>query len=86
MGEKESGVYSVFMDWVDNAMVEMEKALNEIDPKQADLEDLHHLMFRITEKMLTAFMLHQDERLLWQMEKMQDLMKKVREYKIASSM
>jgi hypothetical protein len=78
--------HELFLDWVGVAMVELEQLVNNLEPNHPELDIIHTQMVILCSKMLKAFMRNGNERILVQIEQMQELMRTVRRKQNATAM
>jgi len=78
--------HEYFLLWVDEAMEELEMLVDKLEVANPDLDIIHSQMVIVNSKMLTAFMRNGNEGILFQIERMQNLMRKVRSKQNASAM
>jgi pentose-5-phosphate-3-epimerase len=76
----------IFLDMVDGTLVELTREINALTPKHPELDIIHTQMVVLCSKMLKAFMKNGNERILVQVEQLQDLMRIVRSKQNATAM
>jgi hypothetical protein len=76
----------VMMEWVDNALTVVEKYIEFLNCNDSDLELLYEKMFEVSEKMMNFFLMRPSEELLLKIEKVQELMRKVKAKQNATAM
>jgi hypothetical protein len=75
-----------FLDWVAEAMKELESLISKLENGHPELDLIHTQMVIVNSKMLNAFMRNGNERILSQVEQMQELMRTVRRKQNATAM
>jgi 23S rRNA maturation mini-RNase III len=78
--------HELFLDWVGEAMVELEVRVNLLEPNHPELDIIHSQMVIVCSKMLKAFLRNGNEKILTQIEQMQKLMRVVRSKQNATAM
>lgn len=78
--------HEIFLEWVSEAMKELEMLVNKLEVGDAELDIIHTQMVIVCDKMLRAFLRNGNEKILAQIEQMQDLMRTVRRKQNATAM
>jgi hypothetical protein len=75
-----------FLSWVSEAMKELEMLVEKLEVGDSELDIIHTQMVIVCDKMLRAFLRNGNEKILTQIEQMQDLMRTVRRKQNATAM